>query len=301
MTRFIAFALVLSVAHLTSAADPSPADQLKAATQKYSGGEIKLAYKFKPGEIFRTKVTHLATVDTKVSGVQQIVKTRSISGKAWNIQSVDASGNITFTHTVEWVDLWNKVSDRPEVKFDSRTDKTAPPGYENVTLSIGQPLAKITMSPAGRVVGRKDARPMFNPGIGDLAVPLPEKGVKVGEKWHIDEEVKLSDEQKRVKPVQIRHQYTLDKVETGVATISVNTQSLTPIDDPKLEAQLVQRMQKGTIKFDVDAGRIVSRQMDLDETVLGFSGAESSMQYVARYTEEPVKDEVASKPSAAKK
>ena len=142
---------------------------------------------------------------------------------------------------------------------------------------------------------------MFNPGIGDLTVPLPEKAIKVGAKWHLDEEVKLSDEQRRVKLVQVRHQYTLDKVESGVATISVATQSLTPVDDPKFEAQLVQRMQKGTIRFDVDAGRILARQMDLDETVLGFSGADSSMQYVARYSEEPVKAEVAGKPKPAQK
>ena len=137
---------------------------------------------------------------------------------------------------------------------------------------------------------------MFNPGIGDLTVPLPEQAIKIGERWHVDEEVKLQDEQRRVKVVQVRHRYTLDKVETGVATISVATQSLTPIDDPKFEAQLIQRMQKGTIRFDVDVGRVLSRQMDLDETVIGFGGPDSNMHYVARYSEEPLEEEVASRP-----
>ena len=236
---------------------PSAVEQLKAVAEKLAGGEVRLAYKFKPGEVFRTKITHLATVDTKVNGVSQVVKTRSVSGKTWQIEKVDEQGNITFTHTVEWVDLWNKVSDRPEVKYDSRGDQAPPPGYENVTQSIGKPLATITMNPAGQVVSRTDARKTFNPGIGDLAVPLPPKAIKIGGKWHLDEEVKLSDEQRRVKVIQVRHQYVLDKVETGVATISVATQSLTPVDDPKFEAQLVQRMQKGTIRFDIDAGRIL--------------------------------------------
>ncbi len=301
MWRFCFVALLVSAPFAIAEETPSVTDLLDAATAKLAGGEVTLAYKFKPGETFRTKITHLATVDTKVNGVSQVVKTRSVSGKTWQIEKVDEEGNITFTHTVEWVDLWNKVSDRPEVKFDSRTKAEPPPGYENITQSLGKPLATITMNPAGQVIARTDARKTFNPGIGDLAVPLPSQSIKIGGKWHLDEEVKLSDEQRRVKIVQVRHQYVLEKVETGVATISVATQSLTPVNDPKFEAQLVQRMQKGTIRFDLDAGRILSRQMDLDETVLGFSGADSSMQYVARYSEEPLEEEVAVKQGSAKK
>ena len=259
------------------------------------GDEVVLKHRFKVGDVIRTKITHLATVDTKVKGVDQLVKTRSVSCKTWKIQKVDAQGNTTFTHSVEWVDLWNKVSDRPEIKYDSRADEKCPPGYEHMSLSIGQPLATITINAAGRIVDRKDAQPLFNLGIGDLTVPLPEKRIKVGGKWHVDEEVKLQDEQRRVKLVQVRHQYTLDQVEAGVATISVGTQSLTPIDDPKFEAQLVQRMQKGMIRFDIDAGRVLSRQMDLDETVIGFAGPDSNMHYEARYSEEPFAEDVATK------
>jgi hypothetical protein len=236
-----------------------------------------------------------------VKGVDQRVKTRSVSAKVWKVEKVDAKGNATFTHALEWVDLWNQMDERPEVKYDSRVDEKAPRGYEHVSLSIGHPLATITINAAGRIIDRKDARPVFNPGIGDLTVPLPEKPIKVSGKWNVDEEVKLQDEQKRVKVVQVRHQYVLDKVETGVATISVGTQSLTPIDDPKFEAQLIQRMQKGTIRFDIDAGRVLSRQMDLDESVIGFSGPDSSMHYVAQYTEEPLTDDVATRPKPNKK
>lgn len=262
--------------------------------------EYKLVYKLKAGETIRNRITHLATVDTNVKGVNQVVKTKSISCKTWQIEKVDAKGNVTLTHAVEWVDLWNKVSDRPEIKYDSRTTEKAPPGYEHVSLSMGKPLATITINAAGRITARKDAQPTFNPGIGDLTVPLPEQPVKIGGKWHVDEDVKLQDQERRVKDVKVRHQYTLDKVDTGVATISVATQPLTPINDPKFEAQLIQRMQKGTIRFDIDAGRVLSRQMDLDETVVGFSGPDSNMHYVARYSEEPLAEEVAGKPKASK-
>ena len=108
-----------------------------------------------------------------------------------------------------------------------------------------------------------------------------------------------------VKVVKARQKFTLTKVETGIATIAVNTEILTPVNDPQVQSQLVQRMQHGTIKFDLEAGRIHSKQMDLDETVIGFSGAESIMQYLARLTEDTLEGDAqpaqASRPTAATK
>jgi hypothetical protein len=298
MRTITAIGLLLAPALLWAEEDLSK--QLSEATKKYASTPVLLAYKFKPGEVVRTKITHQVAVDTKVKGVSQQAKTRSVSAKTLQIVSVSKEGNFTLRHQVDWVDMWNSVTDRPEVKYDSRTDQTAPPGYETVKENVGKVLATITIDPTGRIVDRSDAVKQFNPGIGDLFVPFPAQAVKIGDKWHIPDEIKVRDDQGRVKPVQVRQQYELRNVEAGVATISVVTQVLTPIDDPKLESQLVQRMQKGTVKFDLDAGRILSRQMDLNETVLGFSGPDSSMEYVARYTEEPLPD-VASKSPAAKK
>ncbi len=71
-----------------------------------------------------------------------------------------------------------------------------------------------------------------------------------------------------------------------MATISVDTEVLTPVNDPKIQAQLVQQLTSGEIKFDVDAGRPLARRIDWDETVVGFNGADSMMKYLARFTEE---------------
>jgi len=48
----------------------------------------------------------------------------------------------------------------------------------------------------------------------------------------------------------------------------------------------MQQLTNGTVKFDIDAGRVLKKQMEWDESVVGFNGADSMMKYVARYTEE---------------
>jgi hypothetical protein len=65
---------------------------------------------------------------------------------------------------------------------------------------------------------------------------------------------------------------------------------LPPVNDPKVRAQLVQRMTKGTIRFDLTAGRVLSQETNLDEQVIGFSGPGSNLHYLGRFTEELLTD-----------
>lgn len=294
-------ATLLSAAGLLSlvaqADDPPPTPGAKPQTDVTAALDraaerlapaYSLAYKFAPGDEIRTKVVHLVTVETTIKGATQTASTRSVSTKFWKIVRVEPTGNIVFEHSVEDVNMWQNVTGRDETRYNSTTDKTPPPGHEHIAASLGKVLSVITMDRNGRILARDDKQPQFNPGIGDLTVPFPAEPVKAGASWSIPNEVRVTLEGGTVKKVATRQKYKLEKVEAGVATISVETQVLTPVNDPKVQSQLVQRLQKGTIKFDIEAGRLIHKQMDLDESVFGFNGPESHMQYLARFTEEPV-------------
>lgn len=262
------------------------------------GEKHTLAYKFTPGEEVRTRVAQVSTVDTKIKGQVSVAKSGSISTKVWKIIAVDAQGNITLENSVADVDMWQSVTGKPEAKYNSLTDKNPPLGYQYVADSIGKPLATVTITPSGKLMERKSDLPQINTGLGDIAVPLPEGPVKEGDTWETPEDIRLKIDDVNL-TIKVRQFYRLVVVQTGVATISVETQVLTPVRDPKILSQLVQRMQKGTIKFDIDAGRLLHRQMDLDESILGFNGPESHMNYLSRTTEEPVEKAAAAKTAAA--
>ena len=273
-------------------ADESLTEQLEAAKNRVTGPSFDIRYKFKVGEVVRTRVEHLVTVETKIQGVSETAQTRSVSTKSWKIVHVDEQGNIQFIHQVDDVEMWQKVTDRPEVRFDSRSDKDVPPEYRMVAESVGEPLAKITMTPYGEITDRENTRPNVPLSIADLTVPLPGKPIRLGERWTVSTKVPVrKSAADPIKNVKTRQVYTLEQVKTGVATISVKTQLLTPVDDAAIKSKLVQRMQNGEIRFDIDNGRLLSKQMDLDETVQNFHGADSIMQYLARFTETLVKDE----------
>jgi hypothetical protein len=245
-----------------------------------------LKYKFKPGETVRWEVVHRAAVDTTIQGTNQTAETRSISVKAWKITEISDEGQIKFIHSVESIDMWQKSQGRQEVRYNSRTDETVPAGYEDVAKAVGIPLTAVTIDQRGKVVSRVEKHPQANMNATPITMPLPDEPVAVGYTWSVPLDVEVILHGGGSKKIATKQQFTLEKVVDGLATIQVDMTVLTPLNDPAIEAQLIQRLTNGQLKFDIDRGRVVSQQMDMDRRVIGFSGAASSMHYLTRFTEE---------------
>jgi hypothetical protein len=274
------------------AAESPPSPREPAADKPAAGEQYLLRYKLSVGETLRWKVTHLGTTETEIKGNTGTAKMRAVSTKCWRVDDVDDAGNITFTHSVEHVKMWQKLSDRPEVSYDSAEDEEPPPMYQHVAETVGRPLTTVTIQPDGQVVEEDADGPGMNlGGLGDMVMLLPPKPVRAGSKWYEPAELRVRHEDGRVQRIKVRKRYTLKKVLTGVATIELKTEVLTPVDDPKIQSKLMQQLTNGEIRFDVDAGRILSRQIDWDASVVGFSGADSMMTYLARFTEELLPDQ----------
>lgn len=286
-----ALALVAAwvLAGSSAVADDAVSAEVKAAVRRAASEtpeEYELRYRFAAGESIRWTVRHLSTTEASMQGKTETTRARTISTKVWDVQEVDDAGNMTFVQRVTDLDMWQKVSDRPEVRYNSRTDRTPPPEFMQVARSIDTPLATVTISPSGKVLRRSGAAPAVTLGLGEICTPLPAGPVRIGQQWQTPQDVLVRRPDGVKQRIKTRVVYSLESVKTGVATIAVKTEVLTPVHDPRVQAQLVQQLTAGTIRFDVDAGRILSREIGWDETVVSFNGVDSLMKYLARFTEE---------------
>lgn len=276
-----------------------------ASTAEEPAKTYTLRYKYKPGETIRWQVEHRSKVRATVSKSTQNTETLSISMKAWRVTEVKPDGSVTFEHLVEWIDMRQKLTGRGETRYDSRTDKIPPDGFKSAAKSVGVPLAMITMDPHGKIIERKDLKPQPRANVKSasddstdstptrdnwMTIPLPEKATAVGETWSIPQNIDIPLPSGGVKQIKAVQQFTLEEVKTGVATIRVATIILTTITDPAIESQLVQRESAGRVWFDIDAGRVIRQQLDIDKHVVGFRGDASSIHYVNRFSERLVTD-----------
>ena len=198
---------------------------------------------------------------------------------------------MTFNHIVDSVEMTQQQGGAEEVRWDSREEETPPGIFEKVAEQLGKVLSTVSVDARGQEVNREDnGGTKASLGMGSLTLALPEKPIAVGASWSVPREVRTRTEDGEVKTIKIRELYTLEKVKTGVATLSIKSEPLTPINDDSVRAQVVQQLSNGSIRFDIDNGRMLSKQLDWDETVVGFQGANSMMEYRARMTESLVDD-----------
>jgi len=259
------------------------------AADETSAEKYQLQYKFSMGEVIRYRVKHAADMRSTIEETSQQAESKSESIKAWKVTDVLPNGEIEFVHVVEVVRMSNQVPNRAEIYFDSEIDKTPPIGFEQVASAVGVPLSVIRMTPAGKIVKRTEKHPQ--PASTEdmpITLQLAEQPVAVGEQWDATYDVLVERKSGDKLKIRTRRVCTLKKVEAGIASIKVDYQVLTPIS-PYIESQIVQRMAKGTVRFDIEQGRAVSQLLDIDRRVLGFSGGSSSMRYVSRYEERLLK------------
>lgn len=272
-------------------APPAAAPNAPRETAPQAGTKsYKLRYKFKPGETLRWEVEHRAKVRSTVSGSTQTAETLSTSIKIWKVDSIDEQANATLAYSVERVKMTQKYDGRQETHYDSETDATPPAGYEGVAAAVGKPLAELTLDALGTVLKREERYVQAAPLQENITVPLPEKALTVGEEWTTPADITVTLPQGSTKKIKARQFYRLESVDDGVATIHLETQVLTPLNDPAIESQIVQSKANGTVRFDIAAGRVASQQSDIDEHVNGFQGPASNLHYVTRFTEKLLPD-----------
>lgn len=160
--------------------------------------------------------------------------------------------------------------------YDSRDAAHVPTEFASVHLSIQKPVPA-QLTPLGKVLPSADNP--TNVEQYDLLFPLPEQPIAVGGTWNdnFEVDVHIATESKLRRQIKMQRRYELKSVENGIATISMVTGPLSPLNDPFQESQLMQRKPRGTLKFDIEKGCLIDRQFKIDEKVVGHSGQGSAL------------------------
>lgn len=260
---------------------PPPIDGVTPKKENYV-----FRYTFSAGETVRWEVEHKAKVATTVEGASQTAETVTLSVKAWKVVETQPGGETVFVHAVESIDMRQKITGRQETRYNSQTDKEVPPMFQQAATQVGIPLAELTIDTRGKVLKRVDgkARPEGSV-MTDITLILPDKPLAIGESWSTPFDMTATDKAGTTKIIKARRKLTLESVANNVAVLNHETQILSPLNDPTIEAQVVQNEQSGTVRFDLARGRIVSIEMSNDREVFGFQGDASVMHVVATFSE----------------
>ena len=252
------------------------------------GEEYLFRYRFEPGMVIASEVTHLAKTDTKIDSSEQNSHSRTVSQKTWDVTNVE-KGEMTFEYKIVEIDMSQRIGTGSEIRYSSKSGEEPSVQFQAAADSVGKVISTVTIDEQGMIIARSDETNPPNLGMGDITLPVPKNPIAVGATWEVPRELRILRDDGSVKKVRFRELFRFDKVSAGVATIAVRSEMLTVIAEPKEEAQVLQQLSNGTIKFDIDAGRMISKELGWDKVVVGFSGAGSVMDYSARLDEQVTK------------
>lgn len=263
----------------------SKTQQLALASQRITAEKYLLAYQFKPGETVYWETEQVDSGEVSLQKKKELTKSRTLSTKKWRIEDVLDNGDFIVVQSIESIDLWQQIDNRTPISYDSRLDTKPHPRFEDVADKVGIELVSFKAKPNGELVYKKANYSDVDLGVGGIIVQFPKEPVAVGHAWFQPTELKIPLPTGPVKRVKIRRAFKLLDVKHGVAKISVDTQVLTPIRDPEVEVQLMHQVTKGHIRFDIEQGRILSREFNWNRKVQGFSTADSLKKYIGRFKE----------------
>ena len=281
---------------------PGVLPQPESASPVSGPAKYRLQYHFKTNDRVYFRVTHAMTIVTRKGEASETAKNESKTTKHYRVFSVDAEGNGLLELVIDRVQMTAQFGGNTPISVDSSDPENVPRAYRSVVETVGRPLARIKVSPEGKLLSAQrvldsglqrkvttgtvsstdnDADPSRN-----FLVVFPEREIAVGESW-TDRSltVKVRVGRALSRPVQLLRTYTLESVKDEIATITLKTAVITPVNDPALQAQLIQRTPSGTIEFDLQAGRIAARTMRIDDSVIGPFGDNSSLKATSLRTE----------------
>jgi len=269
-----------------------------AAPQKY-----RLAYRFVPGERVTYSIQHDSRIASTANSRQEVALNNPRTVRSYRVLEVAITGEAKLELQIDSVWMSSQFEDAdgeksPAVVFDSTqpAGENPPPQFSVVRENVGRPQSIVTMDPQGRMLTarrlnvREGEPAEVDPRqrMESFLLTLPTEEVAVGGSWRDPMDVPVRTEGKLMTKVRLQTTYTLEKVEGSEAHVSYKTVVLTPLEDPRVVAQLMQREMTGRFVFDLEGGRVVTREAKLDRSVVGAFGAQSNLKATAEYSEKLV-------------
>jgi hypothetical protein len=118
-----------------------------------------------------------------------------------------------------------------------------------------------------------------------LTLRLPQGSVMLGQTWERLYQITLNPPYGTGEKYQGTQRYTVTKIAGGLATIQLATKLQLP-ESVSERVPLVQKQPQGEIVFNIQAGRVQSAELHVEQSLQGHQGQNSSYRFQSMYREQ---------------
>jgi len=305
----ICLSAIIFLVIVSSALAEPPTEPLNTTPDR-----ILLQYQFHEGEQWHYQMRQKGRQTARSVAGNQTFQNDSTQWKHYRVMETFEDGSAWLEVVFDRYRIHFKMSDGEQpaqaIKYDTKQDDQAPEVLRGLEKSVG-PFARVKMAPSGKVLElellqnveqnhipmQPDDKRIAKPVQG-LPIELPSDPIAVGERWTNSRTVKLPvshqlrfKKEKVYSEFEILTSYELKTVEEDVAKIDYRTYVKPRITNPLLKGRMMQYLPRGTVRFDLTHGRILSRTEQVDELEVGVAGPKTSMQVQSQKIEKLIPSE----------
>ncbi len=252
-----------------------------------------LRFRYEPNQILRYISQDESVIEMAHSSEEMTVSHATKVWKHFRITSVQEDGSAVMQLMFDRVHM-TAIGENGKIEFDSSRPGAPPAQFAHIVESVGRTSSEWTVNAQGEITavktfgGRASQGSSVSRSVVEgvdhnirASLIVPEEPVAIGATWQERFEVPvLVEENKLTRKIKLQRTFTFTGVEGDIATIEVDTIVLTPIQDARLEAQLLQRTPSGLILFDREQGVMLSARTYLNNQVIGHEGAGSKLKVI---------------------
>jgi hypothetical protein len=202
---------------------------------------------------------------------------------------LDGKGMATLSLTLVSMRNEQKRANGETLVFDSENpDKSTPDLNKQMSKYIGQTVAIVRMDGFGRVLEVKQGSAASFEAEAPFLVVFPDAKAAAGQAWRRQFNLVLDPPYGTGEKFEAEQRYDCKKIDAGMATMGVTTHFKTMPDNMRERIPLVQKDVQGEVIFDINAGRLISAQLNIDKTVENHQGKGSSYHFKSQYTRQLV-------------
>jgi len=262
-------------------------------TEVHGADTYQLRYRFTAEQVVHFESNQEQKFTTQLGTATESVANSSRFWNHYRVLRVGSNGEAVLERILDRAQMQNQFGASTAVQWDSQNGEP-PVQFEAVAKSLHKALARFHVKSTGELVKLEPVQEAVQQLASTEGPPdaslnfllvFPEAPVAVGQTWkdRFNVPVSLQDGLKQM--VTIQRTYELASVQGNLATIRMKASVITPINNPEIEVQLIQRTPTGEIQFDMERGVLVSQTMRIERTLVGGIGPNSQITAISTSTE----------------
>ena len=257
-----------------------------------------LQYKFKDSDFLHYQIKAQSLMTTKRGELTQKAENTTKTSRHFRVVELTETGNAIVEIVIDKIKMEAGFDGKVTQTFDSADPTTHSKAFNHIEEIMGKTLGRMEVTPQGEIVkfvylhnqlkkasGVNDENEFkVDPSLSFLLV-LPTKPVQVGTTWTetIDHNIPVTPKLK--KPHRFLRTYEVTQIKDGIVTIKYKTAAITVVRDPAIQVRTLQMTPEGTLTFDIEQGKLLTRTVKVDNFVINAIGPGSSMNVMAYKTE----------------